>query len=377
MQSPSGGFYSSFDADSEGHEGKFYVWDRREVEQVLDAREFAAVAARYGLGRAANFEGRWHLHVIHSMEDIARSMDLTQEEVESLLESARAKLFAARSRRVWPGRDEKILTSWNALMIRGMAIAARTLERAELAESATRALDFVRAKLWRDGRLLATHKDGHSHLNAYLDDYAFLADAVLELQQTRFRPEELEFGRQLLEGMLAHFTDARGGFFFTSDDHERLIHRSKSFSDEATPSGNGIAAFVLQRMGYLLGEPRYLQAAERTLRGGWRSLEQYPHGHASLLNGLEELLDPPEIVILRGPEVEIASWARQLRKLYAPRRLVLAVGSSVSGLPAALADKAPTEPADGAVAAYVCRGSTCSLPLSSLDSLLAALTRAS
>ncbi len=370
MQSPAGGYYSSFDADSEGHEGKFYVWDRREVEQTLSAPEFAVVAARYGLGRAANFEGHWHLHVFHSLEDISRSMDLSQEEVQSLLESARGKLFAARSRRVWPGRDEKTLTSWNALMIRGMALAARALERSDLAESATRALRFVRAELWRDGRLLATHKDGRSHLNAYLDDYAFLVDAILELQQTRFRADELDFAREVLEAMLAHFTDPRGGFFFTSDDHESLIHRSKSFADEATPSGNGVAAFVLQRMGYLLGETRYLQAAEQTLRGGWQSLEQYPHGHASLLNALEELLDPPEIVILRGPEAALASWARQLQRLYAPRRLVLAIDSTVSGLPAALAEKSPSR---DPVTAYSCRGNTCSPPLSSVESLLAVL----
>src|SRR5579863_8778999 len=312
MQAPAGGYYSSFDADSEGHEGKFYVWDRRDVQQALDSQEFAVLAARFGLGRAPNFEGLWHLHVFHSLEDIARSLGLTAAEVQSRLESARAKLFAVRSRRVWPGRDDKILTSWNALMIRGMAIAARVLQRSDLAESATRALRFVREALWRDGRLLATHKDGRSHLNAYLDDYAFLADAILELQQTRFRADELEFARQLLEVMLAHFADPGGGFFFTSDDHESLIHRSKSFADEATPAGNGVAAFVLQRMGYVLGEPRYLKAEEQTLRGGWRSIEQHPHAHTSMLDALEELLEPPEVVILRGAASAIDSWARQL-----------------------------------------------------------------
>src|SRR5262249_13695508 len=147
-------------------------------------------------------------------------------------------------------RDEKILTSWNALMIRGMAIASRALGRGDFAESATAALRFVHNKLWTDGKLLATCKDGRAHLNAYLDDYVFLVDAILELQQTRFNGAELEFARELLEAVLLHFTDTRaGGFFFTSDDHETLMHRSKSFADDATPAGNGVAAFVLQRMG--------------------------------------------------------------------------------------------------------------------------------
>ena len=235
MQSPEGGYYSSFDADSEGHEGKFYVWNRDEVRQALTDAEYAAFAARFGLDRSANFEGLWHLHVYQN-----------DEENEALIESARAKLLAIRNARVWPARDEKVLTSWNAMMIRGMGIASRALGRADLAESATAALRFIHSKLWSNGKLLATYKDGHAHLNAYVDDYVFLADAILELQQTRFNSAELKFAGELLEVVLAHFVDAdAGGLFFTSDDHETLIYRSKSFADDATPSGNGIAAFVL------------------------------------------------------------------------------------------------------------------------------------
>ena len=211
-------------------------------------------------------------------------------------------------------------------MIRGMAIASRALGRADLAESATAALRFIHSKLWSNGKLLATYKDGHAHLNAYVDDYVFLVDAILELQQTRFNSAELKFAGELLEVVLAHFVDAdAGGFFFTSDDHETLIYRSKSFADDATPSGNGIAAFVLQRMGHLFGEPRYLQAAERTLRAAWLSIEKYPHAHTTLLSALEELSHPPETIILRGDKSQITTWAQELHKLFAPRRMVLAV----------------------------------------------------
>jgi uncharacterized protein YyaL (SSP411 family) len=367
MHSPEGGFYSSLDADSEGHEGKFYAWNREEVRTALSAEEFAVFAPRYGLDQPPNFEGRWHLYVAATVEQIAATLQRPPAEVTALLGGARARLFALRAQRVSPGRDEKILTSWNALMIRGLAIAARVLRQDALSGAASRALDFLRANLWRDGRLLATYKDGRAHLNAYLDDYVFLVDAVLELQQVRFRAEELEFARQLIEVVLEHFADpAAGGFFFTSDDHEQLIHRPKSFGDDATPSGNGIAALVLQRLGYLLGEPRYLAAAERTLRAAWPALEKHPLSHATLVNALEELLQPPEIVILRGEPAAIEGWQRELAQIYAPRRLVLAIPSDASALPGALADKTPR----GAAVAYVCRGSTCSAPVESLEELI-------
>jgi hypothetical protein len=255
-------------------------------------------------------------------------------------------------------------------MIRGLAIAARALTAERLGEAASRALDFVRSALWRDGRLLATYKDGRAHLNAYLDDYVYLVDAVLELQQLRFRADELEFARQLTEVVLEHFADAEnGGFYFTSDDHEQLIHRSKSFGDDATPSGNGIAAFTLQRLGYLLGESRYLEAAERTLRAAWPAMEKSPLAHVTLVTALEELLEPPEIVILRGEAQAIDAWRRELARMFVPRRLVLAIPADATDLPPALADKAPR----GEAVAFVCRGSTCSAPVESLELLLAEL----
>lgn len=363
MQSPKGGFYSSLDADSEGHEGKFYVWDREEVRSLLTAEEYAEFAPAFGLDGEPNFEGRWHFLSPPPPAGEGQGGGM-------VLASARQKLLAARTQRIPPARDEKILTSWNALTIRGLAIAARTLARDDLAASATRALDFIRSTLWRDGRLLATYKDGRAHLNAYLDDYVYLADAILELQQVRLRADELMFAQQLLEVVLKHFADPRaGGFFFTSDDHEQLIHRSKSFSDDAIPAGNGIAAFVLQRMGHLLGEPRYLEAGERTLRAGWKAIEQYPHAHTSLLAALEEFLNPPQIVILRGESAVIETWRCQLAKLYSPHRTVLAIASDVSGLPPALAEKTSREPA----IAYLCSGSTCSAPIDSLAALVSSV----
>jgi uncharacterized protein len=366
MQSPEGGYYSSLDADSEGHEGKFYVWDREAVRAALAGEEFAVFAPRFGLDRPANFEGQWHLYVAASLEEISKANNVAVAAAEALIASASAKLLNLRARRVRPARDDKTLASWNGLMIRGMALAARALGDERLEQSATRALGFVRGTLWRDGRLLATAMQAKAHLNAYLDDYAYLADAVLELQQLRFRADELRFAQQLAEVLLAHFEDsAGGGFYFTSDDHEVLIHRSRSFSDDATPSGNGIAARVLLRLGYLLGEPRYLAAAERTLRAAWPALTKYPQAHVSLVTALEELLEPPETVILRGEARTIEGWRQELSRLYAPRRLVLAIPAQTPDLPAALAEKTSR----AATVAYLCRGSTCSAPIDSLAAL--------
>ena len=330
-----------------------------------------AFAARYGFDRTANFEGHWHLHIFRPVDEIARDRNLTSEDVEFLLESARTKLLAIRAKRVWPGRDDKILTSWNALMIRGMAIASRALGRDDLAESATAALRFIHSKLWSNGKLLATYKDGRAHLNAYLDDYVFLVDAILELQQTRFNSAELKFASELLEVVLQHFVDAdAGGFFFTSDDHESLIYRSKSFADDATPAGNGIAALVFQRMGHLLAEPRYLQAAEHTLRAAWLGLEKYPHAHTTLLTALDELLNPPETLILRGDP------GRDRRLGPGAAQTLCAPPNGACSTPAMLRichPRSRRRPLGSTAVAYVCHGSTCSAPIDSLGALVSRL----
>jgi len=373
MRSPDGGFYSSLDADSDGHEGKFYVWSRDEVQALLTPAEYSLFAPRYGLDRAPNIDGAWHLHACRSLESL--TADECRESapepapalppgssVSAVIDAARATLRTARDGRVRPGRDEKILVSWNALAIKGLALAGRVLHRDDLTAAATAAVDFIAGNLWRDRRLLATYKDGNAHLGAYLDDYAFLADALLELLQNRWRGSDLEFAVALIEGLLERFEDADGGFFFTAADHERLIHRSKTFDDESMPSGNGVAASVLCRLGYLLGELRYVDAAERTLTAAWRGMDEHPRSHMAMLNALDDFLASTEIVIIRGDAAEASRWARDLGTLYAPTRMIFAIPEDASALPPALAAKRP-----GAVTtAYVCTGMTCSAPLTDL-----------
>ena len=292
MQSPDGGYYATLDADSEGEEGRFYAWTPAQVRELLNTEEYTAFAICYGLELPPNFEGRaWHLRVVAESADLAQRLGVAPAQVSAWLASARQQLFTARSRRVWPGRDEKILTAWNGLAIRGLAIAGRLLERSDFVDSAERALDFIQAHLWRDGRLLAVHKDGQSRLNAYLDDYAFLIDGVLELQACRQREGDLEFARSLADVLLGQFEDpASGGFYFTAHDHETLIQRPKPPHDDALPSGNGIAAQVLLKLGRLTGQARYRAAAERTLRWAWPTLGRMPTACNALLTALEEYL---------------------------------------------------------------------------------------
>jgi uncharacterized protein YyaL (SSP411 family) len=300
------------------------------------------------------------------LEVIARRLDLPAPDCETRLESARVKLLAARERRVRPGRDDKVLTSWNAMMVRGLARAARVFGEDAWLASARRALEFIRATLWHGGRLYATSKDGVAHLNAYLDDHAFLIDALLELMQCEFREDDLRFARDLSELLLVQFEDpAAGGFFFVSHDHEKLIHRAKPGHDNATPAGNGIAAFALQRLGHLIGEPRYLAAAERALRLFYAPLERQPSSFVSLATALDEYLSPPQTVVLRGEAGALVEWQRALATRYRPDTLVIAIPAGRAGLPPIL-DKAASV---GGVNAWVCRGFTCLPPIGNLAEL--------
>ncbi len=357
MQSPlsatGGGYYSSLDADSEGEEGKYYVWTREEIQALLTPDQWRAAAPHWGLQEAPNFEGHWHLKVAHALDEIDRP----------LITAAKQALYAAREKRIRPGCDDKVLTSWNALMIEGMAHAARVFNRPDWLVSAQTALDFLRRNHWQDGQLYATSRNGRVRLPAYLDDHAFLLVALLELMQAEFRPADLAFATELADTLLADFEDrAAGGFFFTAHDHEKLILRPKTGYDNATPSGNGIAAFALQRLGYLLGEPRYLDAAERTLRLYWPQMVHSATGFSSLLLALEESLTPPDIVILRGPRERLAAWQHTLGA--SPRRLTLALPNATPGLPDALA-----KPESDHVNAWVCRGVSCLSPTDRIEEL--------
>ncbi len=370
MQAPGGGYYSSLDADSEGEEGKYYVWSVDEIGALLSKEEFEVASFVYGLDRAPNFENHaWHLMIAHSPAELGRSMSLNEAQAQVLLDSARRKLRAAREKRVRPGLDDKVLTSWNALMIAALARAARVFGEPEWLASARRALDHIRATLWRDGRLLATAKDGRAHLDAYLDDYAFLLAALVELMQARYEPADLAWAVELGDALMDRFHDAdEGGFFFTAHDHETLIHRPKPGADYATPSGNGMAAWALGRLAVITGTARYQEAARRTLGLFWPQLERMPSPFGTLLAALEEQLAAPRSVIVTGPRETLAPWREVLDAAYLPTTLVLFTPSGTPGPPPAIA-KPPTI----APSAWVCEGATCLPPIEATDRLRDAL----
>jgi len=366
MQSPEGAYYATLDADSEGEEGKFYVWKPAEVKQLLTATEYNIAAAHYGLQQTPNFEGQWHLHVYQGLPEIADKLGLAVDEAAQQLTSARNKLLHARETRPRPGRDEKILTSWNGLMIKGMAVAGRRLNDPSLIQSAQTALDFIRDKLFQDGRLLASYKDGQARLMAYLDDYVFLIDAVMECLQSQWRTQDLHFAIQLADVVLEQFEDPQhGGFYFTANDHEQLYHRPKPFSDESMPAGNGIAAYALQRLGHLLGEHRYIEAAERALRAAWPAMQQIPYAHCAMLLALEEYLYPTETFVIRGQGGSLLEWQGHCQTRYRPRMQCYAIPADEDALPGLLAERK----AEAQTVAYHCSGTSCKPVIRRLEAL--------
>ncbi len=337
------------------------MWTPAQIAGVLEEQEYRVLELRFGLDRPANFEGdHWHLHVARAITEIARATDLEPAEARALLDRARARLLLARETRIRPALDDKILGAWNGLMIMGMSVAGRVLGEAAYVRSAERALDFVRERMFVDGRLLATCKDGRAHLNAYLDDHALLIDAVLALLECRWRDGDLDFAVGLAEILLSRFMDPEGGgFYFTSDDHEQLIHRPKPMADDAVPAGNGVAAFALGRLGHLLGETRYLKAAETAIRAGWEGLRRFPHAHNTLLDALEEHLYPTTTVVIRGTGAALERWHARATRHYAPRRMTIAIPAQAASLPGMLGERVPR----AAPVAYVCRGYRCDAPI--------------
>ena len=360
MQSSSGGYFSTLDADSEGEEGRYYVWGEKELNDLLDVDERHFAYVIFALNGTPNFDGRWHLNRAETIESAAEVLNLSGAKATRLFHQIRSKLRLQRQTRIRPYRDEKILTSWNGLMVAAMARAGRRLQEPELVSSATRAVDFVKPHLWDGKRLLATARLGKAHLNAYLDDYVFLAAGLLELLQARWRIQDLNFACRLLDTVLEHFRDDTGGaFYFTSNDHERLLHRSRPLMDDAIPSGNALAARVLLAFGHLTGNENYVAAADQLLSELVPACGRNPAGACALLEVEDDRLNGLELVVIRGHMETIKHWAASLHQDYHPRRLVFAIDSYESGLPTLLASRSALEQP----VAYVCQGYHCETPL--------------
>ena len=372
MTAAAGGFYAALDADSEGEEGKFYVWQSSEVESLLTAEELAVAMPYFGFDRPPNFEQHaWNPIIARPLVAVAQDLGIAPDDARSRLERAAGKLFVAREQRVRPGLDDKILTSWNALMISGLARTARTMRAPACVAAAQRALDCLYDQAWRDGRLYAKAGADSERFPGYLDDYAFLLDALLELLQCRWRDADLAWAIRLADRLLERFEDREhGGFFFTAHDHESLIQRPKPFTDDATPSGNGIAARALLRLGHLLGDTRYLDGAERTLRAAWTTLQHMPQACCSLLRALNDFLQPRMHVVIRyGGTDEERVWRAESTQTSARRTDAYFIPADATGLPGIVS--AQTYVSGGV--AYVCRGTSCQPPIGSPGLLKQAL----
>jgi len=300
MRDPAGGFHSALDADSEGEEGKFYLWTRQEVLDVLGADDGERFCRVYGITAEGNFRdpvtgerpGTNIPHLAAPVEDHATREKLSADELRRLLTAAREKLLARRGKRVWPGRDDKVLTSWNALMISSLAHGGRVLKEPRYVDAAGRAADFILTHMRKGGRLLHTWRGGRARLGAYLDDYAFLADALLELHAATGEARRLREAQSLADELLARYADASGGgFFFTADDHEKLLARAKEPTDGPLPSGNAVAAEVLVRLAGLTGRKEYLDAAGTTLEAFQGFMARMPAETASMVLAAAAYLD--------------------------------------------------------------------------------------
>ncbi len=376
MTDANGGFYSSQDADSEGEEGKFFVWSRAEVEALLGAEDAKLFNRYFDVSDAGNFEGHNILHVDESLETIAKLLKVEPERLQAALTRGKQILFQAREQRIKPGRDEKLLTAWNGLMLRSFAEAAQVLSRADYLETAVRNAEFVCATLKREGRLLRTHKDGASKLNAYQEDYAYLIDGLLALYEASFDTRWFVAARALADTMIEQFWDAEnGGFYFTSADHETLISRTKDFYDNATPAGNSVAAHVLLRLALFTGAARYRELAEQILQLTLHDVQRMPNAFGHTLCALDLYLsEAPEIAIAGSwSDPATAELIATVFQRYLPNKVValaalddVTVGQTIP----LLAERGPL---GGKAAAYVCRNFVCAAPVTAAAELAALL----
>ena len=370
MTDAAGGFYASQDADSEGEEGKFFVWSEAEIDAVLgeDSPLFKRV---YGVTGSGNFEGHTILSVVEPKTQAAAGLGVSNDVAEAALARARAALFARREARVHPGRDDKVIASWNGLMLATMAEAGVALEHAGYLAAARRNGDFLLAEMrGSDGRLRRSWRRGVAHLNGYLEDYAAVADGLLAVYQATADERYFVGARELVDMALAHFVDPAGGFFDTADDHEALVLRPKDMQDNATPSGSALATTVLLKLAAYPAEPRYGDAAQRALGAITPLLSRYPTGFAQWLSAaIFDLSEPHEVAVIAGAATaDLHALLREVQQPYRPF-LVLAHSlhpvSQGSAIPL-LRDRAPEQ---GQATAYVCRGFVCRQPVTSAEAL--------
>jgi uncharacterized protein YyaL (SSP411 family) len=385
MTSAEGGFFSAEDADSEGIEGKFYLWTPQEIQKILGEKEAAFFINVFNVKQGGNFEdaAAGHhsdqniLHLKKPLPQLSRELGISVNQLRNRLEAGREKLFREREKRIHPFKDDKILSGWNGLMVAALAKAGNVLDNPKYTVAAAKAADFVLQNLTDDaGRLLKRYRKGEAGLSAHLNDYAFMIWGLLELYQATFELKYLKDAVKLNEQMLLHFWDEQnGGLFMTADDSEKLLVRSKTIYDGAIPSGNSVAVFNLLRLGHMTGKAGYLTKAERIIKSFAAEIEQHPAGHSQLMVALEFALNPNyEVVIVGKPqEKDTMSMLSALRKPFLPEKVVLfrpADHEAAAEVTAIAPYTLPMTAKNDRATAYVCQEFACKLPTTSVDQML-------
>ena len=368
MTNDEGGFYSTQDADSEGHEGKFFVWDIAEIKSVLGEKVANFFCAAYDITDSGNFEGENIPNIKHSLKVVAEKAGVTLDELNASLSQSKRKLFEVREQRIKPDRDEKVITAWNGLMLASFAEAGVVLDRPDYLDIARKNARFILSKLQRDGFLLRTYKDGVAKFNAYLEDYAFLIEGLTTLFETSGEIEWLNAALSLTDRMVEEFWDEdNAGFFFTGTSHEKLIVRSKDYFDNATPSGNSVAASVLLRLGILTDSEHFRNLAVSVFREVADSIRKYPSGFGYALSGLDfHLSTPKEVAIIAAEKSTLKTFVRAAWDRYLPNKVV---ASALSGDSAAIGSVVLLQNrnlVEGKTAAYVCQNYTCKEPVTEI-----------
>ncbi len=371
LTDPLGGFYSTRDADSEGEEGKFYVWDREEILQALGEGDGMLFCEAYGVTFGGNFEGRNILHFPEPLSSVSQRWNLEEAEFREQLRANRKKLLAIRDRRVWPGLDDKVLCSWNALMISAMAKGGSVLGEATYLQAAEKAAKFIGAHLTKaDGRLLHVWRNGVSEIDGFLEDYSYLADALLTLFECTGNPEHLSGSIQIVDLMVTYFQDDAGGFFFTANDAEPLITRFKDLQDGSVPSGNSMAANVLVRLGSMVEDDKYWKLAKVCLEQSCDRMQRSPAASGQMMQALDQWIGPCEQLVFVAKDADCLRRAIEMaHRSYRPNASIVGAVSGGAGdhsltrtVVASLLEHRPRR-ADEEIALYACQNHTCSEPL--------------
>ena len=367
MHQPEGGFYSTQDADSEGDEGKFFVWTLAEIDALLGAEDGEVFARMYDVTEEGNFEEKNILHPILTVDQANKFFRKEKSEIEALIARTKEKLFTAREKRIKPFRDEKIIAAWNGLLLSGLAEAIKITGASSCLEASRRTVEFIFGRMFRDGYLLHVYKDGQAKLRGYLDDYAFVALGLLDLYEVLLDRSLIDRAMELADIMLREFWDERGGgLFYTGKSHQPLISRAKPVFDASIPSGNAIAAQLLLRLYHLVGAEEYHTRAETILRSYYDAMVSQPFGFAHMLCALDQYLHPAKEIVIVGErsDARTTDLIKEIHSLYLPNKAVqvFAPGESLEKVSPLMVGK---QQIDGRPTAYVCQNFTCSAPVTS------------